>query len=113
MQTLQQLESDLKLAGFTEYFSITPSNHEHAISRWELKARNDEGKIRYFVHAFLYKKWRSDSEGVVEFEAVLYQWGRDGEWMILQLHGCSSVKSAISFFSEAYDDLGCELDRHN
>ena len=116
-QTLEQMESDLKLAGFTEYFSRHPLNHEHAVSRWQLKVYNNNNEIKYFVHAFLYKKYGSNrcigSEGTIEFEAILYPVMLDNEWITLQLHGCSNVRSSICFFAEAYIDLGCKLDRHN
>jgi hypothetical protein len=114
-QTLEQMESDLRLAGFIEYYSSL--SHEHAVSKWELKVHNENGKIEYLVRAFLYKKYgsnrRSDyDDGVVEFEATLYQEMRDDEWITLQLHG-SNIKSALFLFSDAYTDLCCELDRHN
>lgn len=116
MQTLDQIESNLELAGFREYSSNKPIHHEHAVSRWELKVCNENGRTKYFIHAFLYKKYgsnrHSDPGGTIEFEAVLYQEGTDDEWMILQLHG-STVGSALLCFSGAYISLDCELDRHN
>ena len=110
--TLNQHKSELKAASFCEYSSARPFNHEYAESRWQLRILDENGKTKYFINAYLYKRIEPHLQDGIEFDAVLYQPEHDNEWITVELHG-SNVGSALRFFQDTYKALGCEPDRHN
>lgn len=111
-QTMEQIRKSLAEHNFSEYSSSHPIHRPGASSRWSRRVYDENGKIKYFIQAYLYERIRPHLPDGVEFEATMYQEGQDKEWFTVEL--CSStVERAFEFFDQVYGSMGCVLDRHN
>jgi len=109
---LSAIKKSLKEHGFWHCSGGKSLSHPHATEMWQFKTFDADGKIKYFITAYLYDGVVSRLPAGIAFDSAMYQPGRPDEWITAQLNG-ATVDRAIEFFADTYDKLGCEPDRHN